>query len=241
MDAASLLAPLAAAPARSALVFDVDGTLAPIVDRPELARVPDETRAELRRLAGRYLLVACLSGRPGEQAERLVGVEGIRYVGNHGLELDPRGAEIAAEIARFRAQVGGLWPVEDKRLSLSLHFREAADETAARAALEEIAKRARSEGLDARWGRKVLEIRPRAGGDKGTAVAALAREAGAELGLYAGDDATDLDAFRGLSEAGLAYAVRIAVASSEAAPALLAAADLVVPGPAALRLLLELL
>ena len=97
MEAAELLAPLAAAPGRSALVLDVDGTLAPIVARPELARVPEETRAELARLAGRYLLVACVSGRAGEDARRLVGVDGIAYVGNHGLELDPRAGDTLAE------------------------------------------------------------------------------------------------------------------------------------------------
>ena len=241
MDAASHLAPLAAAPRRSALVFDVDGTLAPIVLRPELARVPEETRAELSRLAGRYLLVACLSGRPGEEAARLVGVEGIRYVGNHGLELAPRANELAADIARFRAEVDGRWPIEDKRLSLSFHYRAAPDEAAARAVLETIAERARAAGLDARWGRRVLEVRPRAAADKGIAVRALVRESGASCGLYAGDDTTDLDAFRGLTEAGLAHAVRIAVASTEAAPALLEAADLVVESPEELATLLRLL
>ena len=65
MEAAPLLAPLAEAPERSALVLDVDGTLAPIVARPELARVPAATRAQLERLADRYALVACVSGRPG--------------------------------------------------------------------------------------------------------------------------------------------------------------------------------
>jgi trehalose-phosphatase len=238
---AALLAPLAAAPERAALVFDVDGTLAPIAARPELARVPDETRGELRRLAGSYLLVACLSGRPGEEAAALVGVQGIRYVGNHGLELSPRAREVAAEIASFRTQVESAWPVEDKALSLSLHFREAADEDAARSALAAIADRAAAAGLDARWGRKVLEIRPRAAGDKGTAVQVLVEECGAELALYAGDDTTDLDAFRGLAELGLGHAVRIAVSSREASPDLTAKADLTVAGPAELLELLRLL
>jgi trehalose-phosphatase len=239
VDAASLLAPFAAAPRRAALVFDVDGTLAPIAARPELARVPEETRAELRRLVDRYRLVACLSGRPHEQAAALVGVDGVRFVGNHGLELDPRAARIAVEIARFRAQIDGVWPVEDKVLSLSLHYREAADEDAALAALRPIAARATAAGLEARWGRKVLEIRPRSELDKGAAVRILVRDAGAELALYAGDDATDIDAFRGLEELTLEHAVRVAVASPEATPALLEAADLVVDGPSGLLTVLR--
>ena len=110
-----LLAPLREAPEETALLFDVDGTLSPIAPRPELARVPAETRVELARLARSYLLVACISGRPGEEAAALVGLDGIRYVGNHGLELDDRAPELAAQIAAFRDSVA--LPVEDKGLS----------------------------------------------------------------------------------------------------------------------------
>jgi trehalose 6-phosphate phosphatase len=238
-EAADLLAPLAREPGRSAIVLDVDGTLAPIVARPELAEVPDATRAELRRLVARYLLVACVSGRAGEDAERLVGVPGVTVVGNHGLELDPRAQGYATHMARFRDTVA--LPVEDKGLSLSYHYREAADETAARTALEEVAERARAEGLDARWGRKVLEIRPPVASHKGTAVRILLGRAEARLGLYAGDDTTDLDAFAGLAEAGLDYAVRVAVVSDEGPAELVADADLVVPGPEQLADVLALL
>jgi trehalose 6-phosphate phosphatase len=237
MEAAALLAPLADSPERSALVLDVDGTLAPIAPRPELALIPDETRTELKRLAGRYLLVACVSGRAGEDARRLVGVGGIDIVGNHGLELDPRAHELAAEIARFRDTVA--LPVEDKTLSLTYHFREAEDEVAARAELERVAERARAEGLDARWGRKVLEIRPSVEADKGTAVRALLARSGARLGLYAGDDTTDLDGFAGLRGTDLDLAVCVAVDSAEGPSELRAAADIVVAGPEELANLLR--
>src|SRR3954470_20629214 len=80
------LARLRAEPALAALLLDVDGTLAPIVDRPEDAAVPAETRAELTRLRDRYGLVACISGRSGDDARRIVGVGDLRYVGSHGLE-----------------------------------------------------------------------------------------------------------------------------------------------------------
>lgn len=238
-DAAVLLGPLAASPERSALIFDVDGTLAPIVARPELAKVPGATRAELRRLVELYLLVACVSGRAGEEARRLVDVEGIEAVGNHGLELDPRAEALAAAIARFRDEIG--LPVEDKRLSLSYHYREAADEEATRSKLQEVAERARAAGLDPRWGRKVLEVRPPVEANKGTAVRTLVERAGAGLGLYAGDDTTDLDAFAGLTAGALEHTVRVAVASDEGPPELRAAADLVVAGPEELARLLALL
>jgi len=234
-----LLAPLREVPEETALLFDVDGTLAPIAPRPELAFVPAETKLQLARLAARYLLVACISGRSSEEAEALVGVEGIRYVGNHGLELDERAAELTDQIAAFRDSVA--LPVEDKGLSLSYHFRGAKDEEAARAELEEVADRARTEGLDPRWGRKVLEIRPPVAADKGTAVTALLASVPARLALYAGDDTTDLDAFEGLARAGLDRAVRVAVESEEGPAKLLAAADLMVEGPAQLASLLATL
>ena len=234
-----LLAPFREAPEEAALLFDVDGTLAPIAPRPELASVPPETKLELARLAARYLLVACLSGRSGIDAEALVGVAGIRYVGNHGLELDERAAELAGLIAAFKDAVA--LPVEDKGLSLSYHYRGAADEQTARAKLEEVAERARAEGLDPRWGRKVLEVRPPIEADKGTAVEALLRSVAARRGLYAGDDATDLDAFAGLAQAGLEHAVRVAVESEEGPGDLVAAADLTVSGPDELTRLLATL
>jgi trehalose 6-phosphate phosphatase len=227
---ADSLAPLRKARKQSALVFDVDGTLAPIVLQPQLARVPEATRAELRRLTGRYLLVACVSGRTSEDASRVVGVEGVRYVGNHGLELHPRAEEFVAPLRAFRDAVGR--QVEDKGLTLSYHFRAAADETAARADLEDVAERARATGLVPRWGRKVLEIRPPLDADKGTGVRSLLTESGARRALYAGDDTTDLDAFAGLRQAALDYSLCVAVASAEAPAELVDAADLVVQGPA---------
>src|SRR5919197_2307046 len=88
-----LLAPFLDRPDRSALVFDVDGTLAPIVLRPEDAEVPAATRALLETLARRYGLVACISGRRATEARRIVGLDSLTYVGNHGLESLPPGAE----------------------------------------------------------------------------------------------------------------------------------------------------
>ena len=231
------LAELAADPALAAILLDVDGTLAPIVARPELAEVPEETRVELRRLAGRYALVACVSGRTGTDAHRLVGVDGIFYVGVHGLELS---TDADAWRAPLRAFAELEWPwIEDKGLTVAFHWREAADEAAARSELETIAERARGSGLEARWGRKVLELRPPVDVDKGTAVRTLLAEHGLRRALYAGDDTTDLDAFRGLD--GCEVAVRVAVASVESPPGLREAADLVVASPAELVELLRAL
>ena len=202
--------------------------LAPIVPRPEDARVPAETRTELRRLDARYALVACISGRDGADAERVVGVPELTYVGNHGLELDSEAAAWGERLQQFLADVD--WPAtENKRLTAALHYRTADDESAARAALEEVKRRAERAGFVARFGRKVLEVLPPLDVNKGTAVRQLLRERKLERALYAGDDTTDLDAFRALD--GLDVSVRIAVASTEGPAELRAAADLTVERP----------
>jgi trehalose 6-phosphate phosphatase len=235
VEAAAPLARLAERPDLAAILLDVDGTLAPIVPRPEDARVPEPTRAELRRLAGRYALVACVSGRPGSVAAQIVGVDGIRYVGEHGLELAPEAGDWAERLASFAEGID--WPVEEgKRLTLSFHYRSSPDDESAEAYLRGVASRAVEAGFKPRWGRKVLEIRPPLDADKGAAVRRLLGEASLRRALYAGDDTTDLDAFRALE--GLDVAVRVAVSSEEAPTDLGRTADLVVSGPGAL---LELL
>jgi len=226
---------LAERPGETAVLLDVDGTLAPIVARPEDAVVPDETRGLVEQLVARYALVAAISGRAGEDAAAMVGVDGVVYVGEHGLELDPRAAEWAPAIEEFADSVE--WPAELKRLSVSFHFRAAEDEPAAVTELRRVADRAVAAGLRPRWGRKVLEIRPPVDADKGTAVRALLEERDLRRAMYAGDDTTDLDAFRGLD--GLDLAVRVAVVSNEGPTDLGKAADIVVGDPHALAGLLR--
>ena len=170
-----LLRLLAAEPGRAAILLDVDGTLSPIVDRPGDARVPEETRRELSRLAGRYALVACVSGRPRHEVERMIDVSGVAVVGEHGLELEPGAAEWVDRIEEFARGVD--WPAERKPLSVSFHFRRADDEAAARAYLTRVAEAAAAKGLVPRWGRMVLEVRPPVDADKGTAVRALVTRA----------------------------------------------------------------
>jgi trehalose 6-phosphate phosphatase len=218
---------LADEPERAAVLLDVDGTLAPIVPRPEDARVPAATKEELARLVGRYALVACVSGRPGADAARIVGVEGIVAVGEHGLELEPEAREWAGRIARIADGAGRA--AERKPLSAAFHFREDPDPEAALRELRAIEELARSQGLRTRWGRKVLELLPPVDASKETAVRRLLGERDLRRALYAGDDTTDLDAFRALD--GLEVGIRVAVRSGEAPPGLLGAADVVVDGP----------
>jgi trehalose 6-phosphate phosphatase len=230
MDRHELLSELSGDPAGAAILLDVDGTLAPIVARPEDARVPDATRALLRELAGRYGLVACVSGRASEEARRIVGVEQLFYVGTHGLELASEADAWREQIERFASTVE--WPpewTENKGLSLSFHYRQSPEPETARQTLERIAESAEEVGLHARFGRMTLEIVPPVDADKGTAIRSLLDERGLTRALYAGDDATDLDAFRALE--GLELGICVALSSSEAPPGLAEAADIVLAGP----------
>jgi trehalose 6-phosphate phosphatase len=229
-----LLQELAREPDRAAILLDVDGVLAPIVERPEDARVPDETRAELTRLAARYALVAAISGRASDEARRIVGVSRLVFVGSHGLELSPEAERWRVALQMFLASVE--WPVENKGLTASFHYRTAPDDAAAKAELDGVAARAEEAGLRARFGRKVLEILPPIEADKGTAIRQLLSERDLGRALYAGDDTTDLDGFAALD--GLELGVRVAVASAEGPPELRERADVVVDDP---RAFLELL
>jgi len=246
--------PLLAEPGAAAILCDLDGTLAPIVERPELAAVPDEARVALARIADRYAAVAVVSGRRASVARRIVGLEKLTYIGNHGVELLlPNGSEARAApelgadaraAARFAGDLdageldaAGL-RVEDKGPIVALHWRGAADEAGAEALAERIAARAEAAGLVLHRGRKVLELRPPGEVDKGTAVESLLLGTAATAALYAGDDRTDLDAYSALDRlvacGRLGHAVRIGVASAEGPEEIALRADVVVAGPAGL-------
>ncbi|HXE99517.1 MAG TPA: trehalose-phosphatase [Solirubrobacterales bacterium] len=246
---AELIAPLRAAAGTAAVLCDVDGTLAPIVDDPGSATVPVGTQKVLRALAQRYAVVACVSGRRAAEARRLVGIEELTYAGNHGLELLAPGAEATVDLAptegglAARAFVGELQEstladaglrLEDKGPIQALHWRTAPDEGAAERLASEVAAGARKAGLEPRWGRRVLEIRPTSGIDKGTAVRRLLSAQRIDRALFGGDDRTDLDAFRALRSLGaagsLVAAVCIGIDSAEAPEELSAEADAVVAG-----------
>lgn len=243
------LATLSADPDRTAVLLDVDGTLAPIVDRPADATVPVPVRMTLIELGRRCGLVACISGRQADEARRIVGAGGITYVGGHGSELLRPGASeplvdaalapwaervhgVAVDASRELAQVGVRR--EDKGAVTALHYRGVVDEEAARLALEAVAAQAEADGLAVHWGRKVLELRPPVPFDKGQAVAELLAADRFDAALYAGDDNTDLDAFAALDASidsgAIEHAVKIAVVSTEMPAGLTETADLTVDG-----------
>ena len=247
----ALLEPLMKEPRRSAILMDVDGTLAPIVDRPEDAVVPEATTQILAELADRFRLVACVTGRRALDARRMVGVDELIYIGNQGFELlrpedrepqldaaaAPRGDRARKFLAGLDAEKLGRLGLrqEDKGPIQVLHWRGAPDEAEAEAMAGTIASRAEHAGVIPLSGRKVLELRPVAGIDKGSAVhTLLVDHAPLAAAIFAGDDRTDLDAFRAMARlAGsprLGAAVRLGVFTDESPPEIETEADLVVSG-----------
>ncbi len=258
-DPETLLAPFRDDPAGSALLTDVDGTLAPIVDDPAAAAPLPEAREALASLAERHGLVACVSGRPAADARRIVGLDDLVYLGNHGLErLDPGASEARPSAAlagheedapRFVAALdderlpqAGI-RVEMKGPIRALHWRGAADEERAAGVAEEIAGEAERAGLAIHHGRKVIELRPPVEFDKGMAIAELLIDRPVRHALYAGDDRTDLDAFRVLRDlvasGVLETAVCVAIAADESPPEVSAQADFAVASPAEFAALLS--
>jgi trehalose 6-phosphate phosphatase len=238
--AAALLEPLVSAPAQTGIFLDFDGVLAPIVQHAEDAAVPAETRAELERLVPSYGLVSVVSGRSGDDVRARVAVAGITYVGSHGLELDPAAEHWRDQIRNFAATAP--WPPERtelKGLSVAFHFRGVKDADAALHELELLAERATEEGLAPRFGRKVMEVLPPTGSNKGTAVRHLLEQKQLTQALVAGDDTTDIDAFRAV--AGLVHAVRVAVVSEESPTVLREEADIVIESTTEFLELLRLL
>ncbi len=212
---------------RLVLLLDFDGTLAPIVERPELAGMPEATRRALERLmAMPGVEVAVVSGRGLADVRERAAIPDIAYAGNHGMEIHGPGVDrIHPEAAAARPQleearrsiehaiggVPGAW-VEDKLLTLSVHYRQAPRN---RVPEVEQAVRDAAEGeplLKVVPGKEVLEVRPRVDWHKGKAVLFLLDQmrppAGAPV-LYLGDDTTDEDAFAALRESGLGEGVRV--------------------------------
>ena len=258
---AEALEPLRADPARTAILLDIDGTLAPIVEHAADARVPEPTRQLVKALANHYGLVAAVSGRRASEARAMVAVGTISYLGSHGAELlragwtepvlDPEVEDWARRVQEFGRELEATdlrrnrVRIEDKGAILAFHWRGAHDEEAARAAVDAVAARAKDVGLRTHWGRKVLEVRPPLSIDKGAGISALLNGADIDAALYVGDDRTDLDAFRALErlarEGDLKHAVRVGVRSDDGPEEIESEADFVVEGTSGVRNLLAML
>lgn len=243
---------LRASPAGAVVALDYDGTLAPVVDRPEDAVPSPGAVQALTALAGRVRTVALVTGRPADVVVALAGlhaVPGLIVLGQYGaqrwdgtLTADPPAPGLAVVRPALTGLLGdasGL-RVEDKGLSLVLHARGAADPDAALAAVRgPLVRLAEEHGLEVHPGRQVLEVRP-PGADKRLALLSLCRPLPSAV-LYAGDDLGDLPAFTAVQElrARGVPGVTVCSASDEGPAELRERADRVVDGPAGVVALLR--
>lgn len=223
------------------LLTDYDGTLTPIVERPELANLPDGVRDLLQALSRqRCITVGIVSGRALADLKGKVAVNGIVYAGNHGLEIEGLGLNfthpLAAEttpvirvirqvLKRALGTIRGVL-VEDKGLTLSVHFRqvEARKASEVKSTFEHIVSNAQALGrIRITQGKKVYEVRPAVAWDKGKAVKLLMKRCGKGgrksglLPIYLGDDLTDEDAFRAIKDYGIGISVSVGDAIQDTA------------------------
>ncbi len=211
---------------KQAVIFlDYDGTLTPIVKRPEEALLDEGMRTVLKALAA-HCAVAVVSGRDRADVEKLVGLDGLIYAGSHGFDISGPGglhlqheggqealpdlAEAEKELRERLKLVPGV-QVERKRFAIAVHYRNAAADDVP--LVNTIVGKV--EGAHARLkkslGKKIIELRPNINWDKGKALLWLLDRLGfarAEvLPVYLGDDLTDEDALRVLAEQGIGILV----------------------------------
>lgn len=216
---------------RLLLFLDFDGTVVPIARTPDKVVLPDESAALLSKLARSPKAdVAFISGRSLKDVRRRVGLRGVVYSGNHGLEIRgkrinftvslPSGYHQAVKkisniLKRKASSVPGAF-VEDKGLSLSLHYRLADKKRVPglrSAFYAAVASFLSCRKVRVRPGKMVLELRPAVDWDKGSAVSWILRRQTRLPGgrnifpFYLGDDLTDRDAFRALKGKGITVSV----------------------------------
>jgi trehalose 6-phosphate phosphatase len=235
----------------SALVTDIDGTISAIAATPFEAVVDPVALTALARLADRLAVVAVVSGRASEVGAAMVGLHGLIYIGNHGMERIVRGAPwthptaeaargaLAAALAEIetgvRAQEEAPWLlIENKGVTGTVHYRLAPDHEAAARMLEPLALvAAERHGLRVSPGRMIVELRPALPVNKGTAIRDLCDDLGLRGIVFFGDDVTDVDGFRGLRalrEEGAAATLSVGVLGAETPPEVIAETDLTVAG-----------
>jgi trehalose 6-phosphate phosphatase len=194
------------------IAFDYDGTLAPIVDDPDMALMRHRTRDLLIDLA-HIFPCAVISGRSQEDVNRrLRGIDVVGVIGNHGLEPWRR-TELQAErvqqwLPALREGLNGLpgVTIENKFFSVAVHYRQSPAKGAARERTLEIAEGL--SGLRIINGKDVVNLVPAGASNKGTALESLRERVGCVSSVYVGDDETDEDAFA-LEDSGRVLGIRV--------------------------------
>jgi trehalose 6-phosphate phosphatase len=197
---------------KTAIITDIDGTISEIAPTPEEAVVPDSIRRELKKLKDNFSLVAVISGRSALNAREMVGVDGLLYVGNHGLEflqngklfMDPEVEKYLPKIKKTgkKLKEGDLSCItgllfEDKEICFSIHYRLCdPSENVREKILNILENDPECKSLKISEGRCLVELKPPVGCDKGTILNKIIEQYKLEKIIYIGDDITDDDAFK---------------------------------------------
>ena len=240
---------------RIGLVIDMDGTISPIVPVFSDAQPTERNRQLLAQLHEQLTLVAVISGRGAGDVRERVGLPQLVYVGNHGIErwqnnetlIPPDAAEyrpkIEAAISELKERMPEEMRIEDKHISVSVHFRDAPNaEEIGRNYRPMVFEIAEENGLRLFDGRMVFELRPALEINKGTVFEQLVREYDLQAALYIGDDTTDADALskaQELRQSETCLSFAIGVLSDETPAAVLAASDFLVDGVEGVELFLD--
>jgi trehalose 6-phosphate phosphatase len=237
------------------MLSDIDGTLSRIVADPGSATIEPEVKAGLHFLTGKIDVVGVITGRSARDAARMLGLDDVVYLGNHGMERLERGrltvapeamhsvSAIAAVLDTARSHI--VEPTvrfENKGVTASIHYRGAANPVVVRdAILAVVTPLAAAANLRVSHGRLVIEIRPPVTLNKGTALREIVVEHALQSIIFLGDDVTDIDAMRALTElrdGGTIDGMSIGVLDSESPPEIARFADALVDGVDGVRYLL---
>jgi len=188
----------------SGLVTDVDGTLSHIVPNPQDAAVSIEIKESLRRLLPRLDLLAVVTGRENEVARRMVGVEGLTYVGSYALDHVLEGPDTSnvraarEEVLPFLSNIPCI-TLELKDVSFALHYRNCEDPAEVRSRLIEFVEPiALHNGAKIMEGKQVLEVVPGSLPDKASSFSKLVATASLSGAVFVGDDLADAAIFRAI-------------------------------------------
>jgi trehalose 6-phosphate phosphatase len=199
---------------RFGLMADLDGTLAEMVMRPDECRMSPRIQQALKRLSQVLPVVAVVTGRSARDALLMAGVREITYIGNHGMERIEKGERHIAEafsiyapelreatgILRHLLKAPGIW-LEDKDISISLHYRLSEDkERAHQEILKSIAALPNRDKFRVIEGKMVVNLVPLVGSSKGSAIKNLVKRYDLTGAMFLGDDFTDLDGFNAIRE-----------------------------------------
>lgn len=200
---------------KSTILTDIDGTISEITSTPEEAVITPSMKKELSKLKEKFRMVGVISGRSVKNAKSMVGIDGILYVGNHGMEyvnngeifIDPEAVKYLGNIKKNAEQlknselskINGLM-FEDKGICISIHYRKCKLQEDVRKKIIDAVNSIDTNEMKLTEGRKLVELKPPISRDKGFIIEKIMEKYDLDRIIYLGDDVTDFDAFTKLKE-----------------------------------------